>query len=120
MVENVTQIRSGITIKIYVRVKNRKEHYECKKYYILKPAACGCKCVKCLGSIIGDLVIKCDEIIEEINAVLTANVPTKSTSTNFFILLVFSIITITLLTAVSIYCYLIKYLAEPRTLLPCH
>ena len=37
---------------------------------------------------------------------------------NFFILLAFSLITIALLIAVSIYCYLIKYQAKQNHLLP--
>ena len=36
------------------------------------------------------------------------------------LLLVFLLITITLLTAVSIYCYLIKYEAKQKHLLPFH
>ena len=59
---------------------------------------------KYVESIIGDSVIMCDEIIKE-----TKTIPTKSTSTNFYILLAFLLSTISLLIAVSIYCYLIKY-----------
>ena len=59
---------------------------------------------KYVESIIGDSVIMCDEIIKETKAI-----PTKSTSTNFYILLAFLLSTISLLIAVSIYCYLIKY-----------
>ena len=59
---------------------------------------------KYVESIIGDSVILCDEIIKE-----TKTIPTKSTSTNFYILLAFLLSTISLLIAVSIYCYLIKY-----------
>ena len=59
---------------------------------------------KYVGSIIGDSVIMCDEIIKE-----TKTIPTKSTSTNFYILLAFLLSTISLLIAVSVYCYLIKY-----------
>ena len=39
---------------------------------------------------------------------------------NFYILLVFLLITITLLIAVSIYCYLIKYRAKQKHLIPFH
>ena len=39
---------------------------------------------------------------------------------NFYILLPFLLITIALLTAVSIYCYLIKYRAKQKHLLPFH
>ena len=59
---------------------------------------------KYVESIIGDSVIMCDEIIKE-----TKTIPTKSTSTNFYILLAFLLSTISLLIAVSVYCYLIKY-----------
>ena len=40
------------------------------------------------------------------------------TTQNFYILLIFLLITITLLITVSIYCYLIKYLAKQKHLLP--
>ena len=39
---------------------------------------------------------------------------------NFYILLAFLLITIVLLIAVSIYCYLIKYRAKQKHLLPFH
>ena len=39
---------------------------------------------------------------------------------NFYILLAFLLITIALLTSISIYCYLIKYLAKQKHLLPFH
>ena len=39
---------------------------------------------------------------------------------NFYILLVFLLITIALLIAVSIYCYLIKYQGKQKHLLPFH
>ena len=51
-----------------------------------------------MESIIDDLAITCDEIIESYND-----------ETNYYILLAFSIITVVLLIAVSIYCYLIKH-----------
>ena len=41
-----------------------------------------------------------------------------SKTQNFYILLAFLLITIGLLTAVSIYCYLIKYRAKQKHLLP--
>ena len=70
-----------------------------------------------------DSVIMCDEVIEPYNEEAEANlyretktIPTnfnekKATckTQNFYILLAFLLITILLLTAVSIYCYLIKY-----------
>ena len=39
---------------------------------------------------------------------------------NFYILLAFLLITVKLLLAASIYCYLIKYLAKEKYLLPFH
>ena len=42
----------------------------------------------------------------------------KGASTRFYILLTFLLITITLLTAVSIYCYMINYQPNQKDLLP--
>ena len=61
-----------------------------------------------------------DEIIEETKTVPTKVVLTKCTSTNFYFLLAFLLVTIALLIAVSIYCYLIKHQAKEKLLLPCH
>ena len=66
----------------------------CKKDYIWNPATCSCKNGKYLGSIIDDLAITCDELIEtkKINSTKpfpTKSVPKKITSTNLYILLVF-------------------------------
>ena len=61
-----------------------------------------------------DSAIICDEVIEsydeEIKTILTNLNEKKATSETqkFYILLAFLLITIALLTAVSIYCYLIK------------
>ena len=96
------------------------------KKYIWNPATCSCENGKyVLLTIIDDSVIRYDEIMEE-----TKTVPTKSTSTkavlrkctsiNFYIVLVFLLITITLLKAVNIYWYLIKYQTKQKPLLPCH
>ena len=84
-----------------------------KKNYIQNTATCTCENVKYLGSIIHGSVITCEEIIEA-----TKIVPTKSISTNFYILLIFLLITIALLIAVSIYCYLIIYRSKNNDLLP--
>ena len=67
-----------------------------------------------------DSVITCDEIIEE---TVSANVNEKKgtcKTQNFFIFLAFSLTTIELLIAVSIYCYLIKYWAKQKHLLTFH
>ena len=58
-------------------------------------------------------------------AVPTETVPTKinltkAAPTNIYLLLVFLLITIALLVSVSIYCYLIKYQAKQKHLLPCY
>ena len=81
-------------------------HSTCKKDYICKPATCSCKNGKYVWSI-DNSVITCDEIIDTTKTVLTKAVPTESTSTNFYILLIFLLIAKALLILVSI--YLIKY-----------
>ena len=65
-----------------------------------------------------DSTIMCNEIIEE--TVLTNLNEEKATckTQNFYVLLAFLLITIALLIAVSVYCYLIKYLAKQKHLLP--
>ena len=103
-----------------------KKHHICEKDYIWNPAAC--ENGKYLVSIIDDSVITCDEIIdaeaksndEEVNTVPTnfneKNVTCKTH--NFHVLLASLLITIALLIAVSIYCYLIKYRPKQEHLLP--
>ena len=79
---------------------------------------------KYLESIMGELASICDEVIksydEEIKTIATNFNEKKVTckTQNFYILVAYSLITIALLTAVSIYCYLIKYWA--KNLLPFH
>ena len=65
-----------------------------------------------------DSVITYDEIIEE--TVPTNFIEKKVTCKmrNLYILLAFLLVTSTLLIAVSIYCYLIKYQAKQKHLLP--
>ena len=55
MVENVIQIKSGITINI---------DHACEKDYIWNPATCSSENFKYLASIIDNSVITCDEIID--------------------------------------------------------
>ena len=60
-------------------------------------------------------------MIETTKTVPTKTVPTKSCSTNFKFqqnTVHFLLITIALLTAVSIYCYMIKYKTKQKRLLP--
>ena len=67
-----------------------------------------------------DSVIMCDEVI---NKTIPTNFNEKKATCktqNFYILLVFLSIATTLLIAVSIYCYLIKYQAKQKHLLPFH
>ena len=69
MVENVTQIKRGITINVNVRAKIRE------KGYIWNPSRCACENGKYLERIIGDSVITCDEIIGMTKAIPTKSVP---------------------------------------------
>ena len=64
MVESVIQIKSGITINVSANVKIQK-NCVCEKDYISDSATCSCKNQKYLESITVNLVITCDEIIEE-------------------------------------------------------
>ena len=66
-----------------------------------------------------DSAIKCDEIIDAEKAKsIPKNITCKTQ--NSYLLLSFLLITIALLIAVSIYYYLIKYLAKQNYLLPFH
>ena len=72
-----------------------------------------------------DSVITCDETIEaklydEETKTIRTNFNEKKVTQNFYILLAFTLITIALLIAFSIYCYLIKYRAKQKHLLPFH
>ena len=65
-----------------------------------------------------DSVITCDEVVESCDEKLKT-IPTnfneKSiTHKRFYILVAFLLITITLLIAVNMYCYLIKYLVKHK------
>ena len=73
-----------------------------------------------------DSATTCGEIIESYNKE-TKTIPTnfdekKATckTQNFYTLLAFLLITIALLIAVSIYCYLTKYPGKQKHLLPFH
>ena len=73
-----------------------------------------------------DSAITCDEIIvsyQDETKTISKNVnEMKATckTKNFYFLLSFLLITKALLTAVSFYCYLIKYQAKQKHLLPFH
>ena len=98
MEENIIQIKSGIMINAGARVAKFSDD----------------------DSIDDDSVIMCDEIIKQ-----TKTIPTNFNEKNITckiqnFLLVFLLITIAVLIAVSIYCYLIKYRAKKKHLLPFH
>ena len=90
--------------------KNPKEHHLFEGDYTWNPAAYSCKNGKYLASIIDDSVIACDEIIEVTKGIPTSFNEKKMAckTKNVYILLAFLLITIALLIAVSIYCYLIN------------
>ena len=100
-----------------VECKNPRKHRSSEKNYIWNLATCNCQKGKYLESTIedSDSQITCDKIIEEIKTV-----PTKRSSTIFYILLAFLLNTVALLTAVSIYFCFIKYRAKQKYLLPYH
>ena len=104
MVENVIQIKSGITINVGASVCEKIR--VCKKDSIWRPATYSCKNGEYLACIIDNSVITYDEIIEETKTV-TTNFNEKNEickTKNFHILLAFLLITTALLIAVSIYC----------------
>ena len=101
----------------------------CEKNYVWNPATFSCENGKYSASIMDDSTIICDEVIDE-DVEAKSNDEIKTIPTNFnerkttykaqniYILLAFLLITIALLIAVSIYCYLIKYQAKQKHLLP--
>ena len=101
-----------------------------QKYYIWNLGTCNCENGKHLASVTDDSVITCDKIINaepKSNDEETKPVPTNFNENNltcktqnFYNLLAFLLITIASLVTVSIYCYLIKYLAKRKHLLPFH
>ena len=96
--------------KCFYEHKNLTEHNACEKDYIWNSAAFSCQNGEYVGSIIDHSVITCDEIIEA----------TKRTLTNLSILLTFSLITIALLIAISIFYYQIKHRSKQKELLSHH
>ena len=100
-----------------------KKHHICEKDYVWNPATCNCENGKYLASIMDDSTIICDEVIESFDEEIKT-IPTNFNKENvtckmqsFYILLSFLLITITLLIAIIIYCYLIKYWAKQKHLL---
>ena len=82
VVENVTQIKSGITINVGVIVIIQKNIIcdACKKYYTWNPTTFSCENGKYLGSVIGDSEIRCDETINAADSVSTNLMSTASTN----------------------------------------
>ena len=112
-----------------------KNHHICEKDYFWNPAKCNFENGKYLASIMDDRVITCDEVLESYAKLSPKDdsEEIKNISTNFnekkvacktqifYIFLTFLLITITLLIVVSICCcYLIKYQAKQKQLLPFH
>ena len=96
----------------------------CEKGYVWNPAKCNCENGKYLASIMNDSIITSDEVIKsyekEIKTIPTNFNEKKLTCKTqiFYNLLAFLLITILLLIAVSIYCYMIQY--QTKHLLPFH
>ena len=117
MEENAIQINSGIMINVYVSVKNfmqvKKIMFGILLHVIVKME----NIWQVLWMIQQLFVTKADD--EEIKTIPTNFNEKKATckTKNFYILLAFLLITIGLLIAVSIYCYLTKY---RKQLLPFH
>ena len=72
-------------INVDVHAKIKKNIMCAKKFIFLNPAACSRENGKYLGSIIDDLTVISDKIIDTKKTVPTTTVSTKSTSTNFCI-----------------------------------
>ena len=95
-----------------------KKHHICEKDYVWNPATCNCENEKYLVSIMDESTIICDDVIklyyEEIKTIpINFNEKSITCKTqNFYILLTFFLITITVLIVVNTYCYLIKYQAH--------
>ena len=95
MGKNVIQVNGGITMNVDMSEKD----------YVWNPATCSCEKASIMDKII------CDEIIDVKETNFNEkNITCKTQS--FYILLTFLLINITLLIAVIIYCYLIKYQAK--------
>ena len=67
-----------------------------------------------------DSAIICDKVIESYKETNFNEKKAVCKTQNLYILIAFLLITITLLIAVSIYCYLIKYQAKQKHLLRFH
>ena len=97
-------------------VKIQKNIMCAKKDYIWNPDTCSCENSKYVWSFIDNSVITCDKIIEETKTVWANFNEIKVTckTKNLYTLLIILNITIALLIAFSIYCYLIKKTTEKK------
>ena len=99
-----------------------KKCHECDKYYVWNPATCNCENGKYVADIMDSSAIMCDEIIEsydEETEIISAIFNEKKAickMQNGYILLAFLLITIAVLIAVGISCYLINYQAKQKHL----
>ena len=124
MVENVTGIKSRITLTVDVTLKIKKKHYVSKKGYFQNPATRSFKNYKYARGIICNSVILQKETktitakSTSAKTVLAKYIATRSSSTNFYILLGFLLITKELLIDISI--YLVKQQSKQKHLSPCH
>ena len=97
------------------------------KNYVWNPITCSCENGKYLTSIIVGSEIICNKVIDaeaksndQKTNTVSANFKEKKANhetQNFYMLLAFLLITMTLLIAVSIWCYLIKFWAKQKYLL---
>ena len=124
-------------------VKHGKTRHLCEKDYIWNPAKCRCENERNSASIMTDSAITCDEVKgaeaksnNEESKTIPTNLNEKiyitceienfgsamiiSKKASEYTSLAFLLIIIALPIALSIYCYLIKFIAEPKHLLPFH
>ena len=95
-----------------------KKHHLFEKEYVWNPATGNCENGKYLASIMDDSGIICDEVIDVDDETNFIEKKATCKTQNLYILLVFLLITTALLITVSISCYLIKYQAKQKDLLP--
>ena len=107
MEETMIHINGRVTLNFYLSLKSI---IYVKKEYVWNPATSWIL-LNYLASIMNDLAIICDEVIEPYKY-KKKKIQWKNTTCktqNVYILLAFLLITIALLVAVSIYFYIIKY-----------
>ena len=127
MEQNVSQINRGITRNVTVTVKNIISVKKImRKWKINCNGNVNVKMENIENSILDDSVSTCDDVIESYDE-KTKTIPTNFNEKNitcetqsFNVLLTVLLITIALLIAVNIYCYMIKYRAKQKHLFPFH